>query len=347
MPSFFKKKELWGSIIALLLLAYCLKDISADEIKLLIARVDFYFLIPALLMEFVLMAVKGIRWRTIVEKTKKIPIFRAITLFSAGQVVNIVMPVLTGQVGRMLLFAKKENLSKTYVFSTILLEVLFDAISLLGLILILSLAFVFPPEYRSLSYAIAIVTVSVFVFLYVVLLLKKKIGTLGRNQLRDRWPGVYLTLARFSRSFTRGIALLRSTQYFFRTLILSLAAWAAHILVVYFLFRSFGFQLPFATAIVIMVVNTLALMIPITPGNVGTFELAVVAPLLAFKIAKSDAVLYALALHLLDVIPIFVLGFIFLNTEKMTIKEIREEGEKEEFPDETDGEASLVKEDRL
>ena len=85
-----------------------------------------------------------------------------------------------------------------------------------------------------------------------------------------------------------------------------------------------------------MVVNTLALMIPITPGNAGTFELAVVAPLLALKIIKSDAVLFALALHILDLIPIFVMGFLFLRTERLTLKEIKEEGEKEEIPEDLD-----------
>jgi uncharacterized protein (TIRG00374 family) len=345
MPSFFKKKELWGSVVALILLAYCVKDIRLDDMEKLIARVNFYFLFPALVMEFALNIVKGIRWRTIVEKTKKIPVFRVVTLFSAGQVVNIVMPALTGQVGRMLLFAKRESLSKTFVFSTILIEVLFDAISLLTFILLLSMAFVFPAEYRSISYIIAIITLSVFVILYLILHFKSQIGSLGRRLLRARRPGVYITLKKFSLSFTRGIDLLRSTQYFFRTLALSFAAWTAHIIVVYLLFRAFGFNLPLIAALVVMVVNTLALMIPITPGNAGTFELAVVAPLLAFKVVKSDAVLYALALHILDLIPIFILGFFFLRTERVTIREIKEAGEREEIPEDI-AEDILVEKDK-
>jgi len=342
MPGFLKKKEFWGTIIALILLAYCLKDTSPQDIENLINRVDFYFFIPALIMEFLMIIVRGYRWKTIVEKTKKIPFFRAVTLYSAGQVINIVMPALTGQIGRLLLFSKKEGLSKTYVFSTIVIEVLFDAISLLGLILLLSMSFVFPSEYRSISYIIAAVTFSILLLLYVILHFKDKIGAVGRSKLRNRWPGAYITLKKFANSFTRGIALLRSTQYFFRTLILSFVAWIFHILVIYFLFKAFGFQLPFISAVVIMVINTLALMIPITPGNAGTFELAVVASLLAFKVAKSDAALFGMALHILDLIPIFVMGFIFLHSERLSLKEIREEGEKEEIPDHVNDEQNGV-----
>jgi len=338
MPGFFKKKELWGSIIALGIFAYLLKDISLDDIRQMINRVNIYYFIPAILMQFGMVFLKGIRWRTIVEKTVKLPILRVVPLFAAGQVLNIFMPALTGQVGRLLLFSKNVGLKKTFVFSTVVMEVLFDAIGLLVMILLLSMAFVFPAEYRSISYIIAIVTASMFIFLYLSLTFKDRIGAFGRKHLRGRWPGTYITLKKFALSFTKGIALLRSTQYFFRTLILSLLAWGSQILVVHFLFRAFGFQLPTITAVMIMVINILALLIPITPGNAGTFELAVMAPLLAFKIAKSDAVMYALALHLCDLIPIMIMGLFFFRSTKMSIKDFKEEGEKEEVLGEVESE---------
>jgi len=334
MRTFYKKKEFYGTIIAVILLAFCVKDISLDDIKSLSSRINFYYLIPALAMEFLLIIFKAIRWKTIVEKTKKLRVLPVIPLYSAGQVINIVMPALTGQVGRLLLFSRKAGLTKTYVFSTILLEVLFDAISLLVLIFLLSMAFAFPEEYRSISYVIAVVTVAVFISLYALLHFKDQVADVGRKSLRNRWPGFYIKMRKFMRSFYRGIDLLRSTQYFSRTLIYSFASWLAHILVVYFLFKCFGFELPFFVAVMIMVINTIALMVPITPGNAGTFQWAVVAPLLAFKIAKSDAVLYALALHILDLIPIFVMGLLFFRIERMTLKEIKEEGEKEEVLEE-------------
>jgi len=101
-----------------------------------------------------------------------------------------------------------------------------------------------------------------------------------------------------------------------------------HAAAIYFLFLSFGFKLPLISAVVIMVINTVALMVPITPGNAGTFELAVAAPLLAFKIGRTDAVMFALALHIIDFLPIMVMGSIFIHTERLSIKEIEKEGEE-------------------
>jgi uncharacterized protein (TIRG00374 family) len=199
-------------------------------------------------------------------------------------------------------------------------------------ILLLSMAAIaLPPEYRSISYIIAIATISLFISLYMILHYKDKLGKIGRRAMRGRWPGLYITLKKFSYSFTRGIEMLRSSQYFLGTLVLSLASWGAHVTAIYYLFKSFGLDLPLASAVALMLINTLALMIPITPGNAGTFELAVAASLMAYRVGKADAVLFALALHILDLLPIITMGMFFFRSERMTIKEIREEGEKEEF----------------
>ncbi|UCD18292.1 MAG: flippase-like domain-containing protein [Candidatus Zixiibacteriota bacterium] len=353
MPGFLKKKQFWGSIIALLLLAFILKDIRYEDIRALADRVNLYFLIPCLMAQFLILLFKGWRWRTIIERIKRIKLRRAIPLFAAGQVINIFMPALTGQVGRLLLFARKEELSKTFVFSTIVLEVLFDAMSLLLFIVVLSAAsFVFPPEYRQVGFIIAIATVSLLIFLYLFLHFQDAFGSFGRRVFRGRWPGFYITVKKFSRSFTRGITMLRSTQYFFKTLSLSVAAWVSQLLVVYSLFQAFGFDLPLVAAMVLMVVNTLAIMVPITPGNAGTFELAVLATLSLFfrGIGKTDAALFGLALHIFDIIPMFVMGYFFLHIEKMTIKEIdveEAEQEKEGIMDRMEAGEMVAEEDKV
>jgi len=78
-----------------------------------------------------------------------------------------------------------------------------------------------------------------------------------------------------------------------------------------------------------MIVNTIVLLVPITPGNAGTFEVAVSTSLAAFSVGRSDAVLFALALHLMDLLPSFGFGYLFLHMEKLSLKEIKEVQEDE------------------
>jgi len=338
----FKKKQFWGSLIAAALLAYCLKDISLAEIKELSHRLNPIWFLPALITSFIFVMIKALRWRLMVSQQQQLTTVRAITVHSAGQILNIVMPVLTGQVGRMFLFAGKVGLRKTFVFSTIVLEILFDAISLIVFLLLTSLAFAFPPEYRSFGIVLATVTIAGLVLLYILLHFQIQLENLCQKLFRARYPGVHIGILKFIRSFTKGIELLRSSQHLAGSLLYSLAAWLAHTMVVYFLLMSFGFDLPFAAAATVMIINTIALMVPITPGNAGTFELAVSSSLAAFAVGRSDAVLFAVALHMLDLVPIMALGSIFLHQEKVSLRQLRKGHEDEVILDAVDEEGQFI-----
>ncbi|MEA3297470.1 MAG: lysylphosphatidylglycerol synthase transmembrane domain-containing protein [candidate division Zixibacteria bacterium] len=319
----WKKKQFWGTLIAVGLLAFCVKDISLSELKALSLRVDYFYLIPSVLFTYVFVIAKSLRWKLMVSRHKSLTYFRSISLYSAGLILNIIMPVLTGQVGRMFLFAKKEGLRKTFVFSTIILEIIFDAMSLVIFLFLTSLAFVFPEGYRSISIIVAGITILMLITLYLVLHYQYTLEEISYHRLRDRWPSLYIGIRKFIRSFTKGIETLRSSQHFAGTFLYSIVSWSAHTLVIYFLLKAFGFELPLAAAASVMIINTIALLIPITPGNAGTFEVAVSASLAAFSVGRSDAVLFAVALHLIDLLPVLSLGFFFLRSEKLSIREIK------------------------
>lgn len=329
MKKFLTNKQMWGTIIAIGLLAYCVKDIRLSEIRELATRVNYFYLIPATIAAFVFIILRAVRWRMMI--TRQIPLkwVRGTCLYSAGQVLNMVMPVLTGQVGRLFLFSNKLALRKTYIFSTIVLEVLFDALSLIIFIFFTSLAFAFPEEYRFLSYILAGATSVLLAGLYLITSKQTRIEEFARRKLAHRWPGVYIGIKKFIRSFTKGIMLIRSSQHMAGSVFYSLASWAAHMMVIWFLYESFGFDLPIAAAAAIMIINTIVLMVPLTPGNAGTFEFAVSTSLAAFSIGRTDAVLFALSLHLMDLLPIVTMGSIFFHLEKLSLRELKAKAAKQ------------------
>jgi len=147
---------------------------------------------------------------------------------------------------------------------------------------------------------------------------------------------------KFLRSFTQGIQTLRSSQRIATAMALSFLVWLTHIVVIYCLIRSFGYDLPLGAAATVMIVNTLALMVPITPGNAGTFEVAVSTSLAAFSIPRSDAVLIALSLHLVDLLPLIAFGAGILRSEKESIKEISTRQGDTTILDEVDEDGCLI-----
>jgi uncharacterized protein (TIRG00374 family) len=319
----WKKKQFWGILIALALLAFCLKDVKMPELRALMLRIDFLLLIPSVAGAILFILFRALRWKLMIQQHKDFKTLHALSMYCAGQMLNMAMPMLTGQVGRMFLFSKRAGLKKTIVFSTVILEVLFDSIALITFLVLISLAFAFPDRYRTLGIIASMLTVAVLVLLYVILHFRDALDEFSRKKLRHRWPGFYITVRKFLRSFTTGINMLKSTPHMAGTLMYSFLSWGMHTISIFFLLKAFGLHLPIATAATVMVVNTLALMIPITPANAGTFEVAVSRSLTAFSVGRSDAVLFALALHLIDMIPIFALGFYFTKIERISLRDIK------------------------
>jgi uncharacterized protein (TIRG00374 family) len=342
--SFLKKKQFWGILVGLSFLAWCVKDIRVDDVEVLLTRLNPYYVIPSILCTFFYVALRALRWRILISQQGSISAWRSVTMYSAGQVLNYTMPMLTGQLGRLILFARKLSLRKTFVFSTIFLETVFDGLCLIIFMFFTSLAFALPSEYRKVGIIIAVVTVVAIGLLYLVLQSRERVESFMREHFRDRRPGLYVGTCKFVRSFSKGIMMLRSSQHLASTNGLSLVSWVAHMFAIWFLFKAFGFTLPIAIASVIMVINTIVLMIPIAPGNAGTFELAVSTSLTAFSIGRTDAILFALALHLVDLVPVFILGVVFLWQEKISIRQLRREHSEVTILDKISEEGTYVEE---
>lgn len=346
MNRLLKSKRFWGLLIALALLAYCVKDIRASDVESLGSRVEWEYVLPSLGAAIVFIIARALRWKVIVAQQATIGYRRVVALYSAAQVINIAMPVLTGQVGRLILFSRKLGLSKTFVFSTIVLEVLFDALSLIFFMLVTSLVFAFPSRYRTASILVAVGTLFILIVLYLILNYQQRIEELCRRRLSKRWPGGYITIKKAVRSFVKGINMLKSSQHVAGSMALSLLSWTSHVLAIWFLFKSFGFSLPVPAAAAVMIVNTLVLMIPITPGNAGTFEVAVSTSLAAMKVGRSDAVLFALALHILDLLPIVAMGAAFFHFERVSFREIKKGHEDEIIFEKISEDGTFIEEEK-
>lgn len=119
--------------------------------------------------------------------------------------------------------------------------------------------------------------------------------------------------------------MLKSTKHLSLVSLLSLASWVAHALIVLFLLRAFDFNVPFWGAMVILIVNTIVIMVPVSPGNIGTFQLACIVGLSFFGISKDQALGFSILLHIAEIGPVFVLGSIASFSEHVKIREFQTE----------------------
>jgi uncharacterized membrane protein YbhN (UPF0104 family) len=105
---------------------------------------------------------------------------------------------------------------------------------------------------------------------------------------------------------------------------------------VYLLIAAFDLNIDLWGAVVIMVINTVMVMVVVTPVNIGTFQLACVFALSLFKIDKQTALSFSIVLHAFNYLPPVILGWLFSLKEGLSVKKLYQERVEKE-----DGELGL------
>jgi uncharacterized membrane protein YbhN (UPF0104 family) len=87
------------------------------------------------------------------------------------------------------------------------------------------------------------------------------------------------------------------------------------------LLYAFNFDLPFWGAMVILIINTVLIMIPLSPGNLGTFQFACILGLSFFGVHKAEALSFSLVLHVIEIVPVALLGMFYLIISHTKLEE--------------------------
>ena len=77
---------------------------------------------------------------------------------------------------------------------------------------------------------------------------------------------------------------------------------------------------PIAVAVLLTCTTNLAMLIPSSPGYVGVFHAAATLSLLPFGVGSSEAFGFAILAHLVNVLPVSLLGAIFLLLGRESIQ---------------------------
>jgi uncharacterized protein (TIRG00374 family) len=263
------------------------------------------------------------------DPVKKLTVRQVFSIFSVGQMVNISLPILTGQAARILLLARLAKLPKTYCATTVVLEVLFDGLTLLAVMLATSTFVVIPGWIARSGVLAAGVLIVLGSLLTWIVHNRRQLRVFGRRKLKLRFPRLYGKLRIVSESFVDALDMLTSFKHLIVTGVYSLLHWTAHALVIVFIIQMLGLDMPMWGALVILAVNSLLLMFPITPGNLGTFQWACIFSMALVGVDKSSALSFSIILHVMDIVPVFMSGLVFLYLDHMRFKDIRDESIRE------------------
>ena len=331
------KRQFWSLLLGLLISAVFLflifRNVNINELGSALKGANYWWLIPNIFFVILAMFQRAERWKYMIKPILPMKYTKLLSATCIGFMANNVLPLRLGEFVRAYALARNEKrITKSASLATIFVErMVFD---LLALLLILAVILMFVPikvdEEFKIGAALSLL-VAVIGLIFAVVIVMKPEGT-GRLLskylffLPDRIKDVVnQTVIKFS----KGLLFLKNPKYTFwvsgHTLFLWLCMGISNI----FVFYAFGFDLPIYASYVLLIVVSISILIPSSPGFIGVYHGGVVWTLHFFGIGPDEAVSCAIVLHAAQFIPITLMGFVYLYKEGLTLKQLEKAALKE------------------
>jgi len=253
------------------------------------------------------------------------PLFSALMV---GYAANNLLPLRLGEFLRAYAVAKSQTISKTSAFATVIVERLLDLMSLLLFLGLTVLLFPLPPEVKTAGYAVAGLTF--FLIVFVVFLMAKTDATMGlvRKLLPQK---IFKVVDKLMRSFLDGFEVFRKSEHYLLVAVTSVAIWLLYAAVVYLAFFAFDFQghydIGVYASLVVLVIISVGITIPSSPGFVGTYHWFCMLGLSLFGVPKGEALSFAIVSHAINVVPFTIIGLAYFWRENLSLS-VAVSGEK-------------------
>ena len=330
--------KLWVGIgISIFFLFLLFRKIDFDKLLAALGEMDYRYLFPAMLFTFISYFFRAVRWRFLLLPLKKTLMRNLFSATIIGYMANNLLPARLGEFVRAYVLGEKESLDASAVFATLVLDRLFDGFTVILILVVTFFSVRLPPGMEKIQHGLVMggyVTLAFYVAVITFIFILKKQTVRAINltaKLLKPFP------ARISEkvipvlgSFIAGLRLSARPLDVFSLFSSSLVIWTFAVLALDMVLRSFGITLPITASMFIMVFLVFAVMVPASPGYVGTYHFACVTALTAFNIKSEKALSVALMVHGVNFFPVILLGFYYLWRGKLSLAEVREKSSQQE-----------------
>ena len=249
------------------------------------------FLTLALAVNLVSLLTKGWAWQLLLRPVKRVNWLVAQQATLAGSAVSDLATSVVGEAARIQVLVRKTGLSWRHALASVVYLRAVEGLGLAVFLLAAPLLVPLPPELRMAQAA-------AFAALVVVLMM---VVLRPRGRLMSWLP----------QPLQRAVATLgdlASARSLPAPLALTLLNWAAQWATYGLVLRAAGVHRSLAASFVALVAANLASLLPVSPGNVGVFQAAIVVGLLPLGVDASRAVLAGIALQVIQIPPVLGLA---------------------------------------
>ncbi len=274
--------------------------------------------------------IRAIRWQGLLLPLGRAGLANCFSATVIGFMVNFLAPGRLGEIARPYLLARREGFSASGAFATILLERMFDLVTVVFFIAFWLLAG--PKEARSEEIVTALEIGGVIGLGFAVL-------ALATMFLFARYPDPSMAVARwflrvlphrlaarvagFLDTFRAGLGVLVHGLGLVKVFLWSVLLWLAICLSFWLAARALSVDFGFGDTFLVIGFLTVGVMVP-TPGSIGGYHyMCSLALTTLFGIAASPAAAVALVAHAISFLPVTILGILLFVKAGLTVSELK------------------------
>jgi glycosyltransferase 2 family protein len=324
-----KNGHIWiGTSISVALLIYLFARINYRQLWISLASADFALLLIASILLVGTLVMRAWRWQYLLKPLKTVRFSNSMSATAIGLMANMILPVRLGEIVRAVVLGQRERIDKSASFATVVVDRLLDGFTILFILVVMLLVAPLPfdqgwqQRLRWGGLAFFILYSGVFALLFY--LHRAPIQVLqGVRRLCSGLPTRWVDrLCQFLESFSEGLHSLDRTEYLGPIVITSLILWGLIGVYNFLIVWAFHLHLPLTVGFILLVAQAAAVMIPASPGFVGTHHAASVACLSLWGVSPEASLSVALVMHAIGYFLTIAIGAVYLWTVGLSMRDL-------------------------
>ena len=301
-----KKKAIqWivSLLIGIIVMIIMFRLVEWDKLKVILSKASIGLLLLGMVINVLVMVLKGIRWKWLLSSHQEVPTNQAIGLTIVGFFGNAFLPARGGDIGRALLLAQNKSISRIYCLTTVTLDKAMDFFSLLLVIIPVPLLLPIPMMLKKAM----IISISVGVLLFIMAFLYAK-----KTRLKKP-TGKESSFKRILLNIGLGLQIITKPQVFFKVYLISIVSWILQIYLLVLVAKAIGIDLLFGHSVMTLLGQNIAVLVPGTPSDLGTMHASITFMLYLFGYSKEIGMGIAILYHIILIVPLVILGPVLIN----------------------------------
>lgn len=322
-------KIIFGLLISFGFLLLAFRQLDFHQMKGAFLQANYWLLLPSLLIIFTSHWLRSWRWQYLLNPIQRVPVRHLFSALLIGYAANDILPAHLGEFLRAYLVGRKRNIPASATLATIVVERIVDILSLVFIMALTLIIYPFPGWVKKSGYLMFAFAIGLFVFLFLMKIYTHATMKFLGRMLKPFPLKLTEKVESLSRSFLDGLKPMNSRLDYLIIFILSILIWTCYWGALYLNFYTFNlvadYDLNMTAGLVMLVITTISVVVPSSPGYVGTYHWLCQFSLELFQVPRAVGLTYAIVVHAINFFPVFLVGFILAWKEGIKLSKVQKE----------------------